>query len=166
MKKAILIGFITLGILGVSGCGTQNKETGISTDKIKMFTDAELDSAGNVVILQDNVTETASFVNYNAEGVNIQFIAVKAEDGTVRMALNTCQSCTPSPKAYFVQEGKYFTCQNCGTKFSVNEVGLKKGGCNPVPLVKQSEENGMITITKEELEKYKTNFKNWQGPTE
>ena len=29
------------------------------------------------------------------------------------MAFNTCQVCNPSPKAYFVQNGKNFICQNC-----------------------------------------------------
>lgn len=65
--------------------------------------------------------------------------------------------------AYFVQEGDYFVCQNCKTKFSIDEIGIAKGGCNPAPVSKKIDENGKITISKEYIESYKEKFENWKG---
>lgn len=85
----------------------------------------------NIILDTSNITSTATFVNYDDEGIIIQFILVRGTDNKVRIALNTCQVCNPSPKAYFIQEGEYLVCQNCGTKFHINKIGIEKGGGNP-----------------------------------
>jgi uncharacterized membrane protein len=65
----------------------------------------------------------------------MEVFAVKAGDGTVCTAFNTCQVCNGSPKAYFKQTGTSVQCQNCGNKFPMSRVGIESGGCNPVPIL-------------------------------
>ncbi len=153
MKKFIIMIMMLLSIFTITGCGTTKNE----------YKDATLDDDGNIVINEDDITSNATFVNYTTGGVTIQLIVVRASDGTVRVAFNTCQSCNPSPMAYFVQEGDYFVCQNCGTKFSIDEIGIAKGGCNPAPVSEKIEEEGKITISKQYVESYKEKFENWEG---
>lgn len=88
----------------------------------------------NIILDTSNITSTTTFVNYDDEGIIIQFILARGTDNKVRIALNTCQVCNPSPKAYFIQKGEYLVCQNCGTKFHINKIGIEKGGCNPTPV--------------------------------
>ena len=79
---------------------------------------------------------------------------------TIRMAFNTCQVCNPSPKAYFVQNGKNFICQNCKNSFATDNIGKERGGCNPIPITTDERIDGenTITITKQFIESYKENF--------
>ncbi len=37
-----------------------------------------------------NITSDVTFVNYDSNGVIIQFIVVRGTDGEVRIAFNTC----------------------------------------------------------------------------
>ncbi|MCL2164131.1 MAG: Fe-S-containing protein [Oscillospiraceae bacterium] len=105
--------------------------TAIPPEGSAAHADAEL---GDLVILKAEVTEKAKFYPLNVDGVNMEIIAVKAPDGTIRTAFNTCQVCTGSPKAYFVQSGKTLQCQTCGNKFPMDRVGIEAGGCNPAPI--------------------------------
>ena len=162
MRKVLLLFCILASCLLWTGCS--QKETIPVTEN--QFIEAKTNGFGDIVIETDDITEIATFVNYEVDGVTIQFIVVRASDGTVRIAFNTCQSCTPSPNAYFVQEGNYFVCQNCQTKFLIDEIGLKKGGCNPAPVEEKTESDGVITIPKDYADSMKDNFENWNGPTE
>lgn len=130
------------------------------------YIDAAADEDGNIRIDMEEITEEASYINYPVEDVTIQLIAVRAKDGTVHTAFNTCQICNPSPLAYFVQEGDSFTCQNCGNRFTTEEVGVRRGGCNPAPIEEKKEQDGEIVIDSGYLEQYQGNFAGWQGPTE
>lgn len=56
---------------------------------------------GQLAIDTGTLTEHPLYVNYDSNGTNIQMIAVNASDGSARLSLNTCQTCKPSPKAYF-----------------------------------------------------------------
>ena len=120
----------------------------------------EADESGNIVIDTTNIGSKASFYTYDAEGTIIGLFAVKSSDGTIRMAFNTCQVCNPAPKAYFVQSGKNFICQNCGNSFSTDNIGKERGGCNPIPITTDERIDGenTITITKQFIESYKENF--------
>lgn len=135
-----------------------------STENIKstgsQSIDLEVDESGNIVIDTTDIGSRAIFYNYNADGTTIRLFAVKASDGTIRMAFNTCQVCNPSPKAYFVQNGKNFICQNCKNSFATDNIGKERGGCNPIPITtdERIDEENTITITKQFIESYKNNF--------
>lgn len=124
------------------------------------------DAQGNLVIDTAGITSQASFVNYAANGSVIQLIVVRASNGEIRTAFNTCQSCNPSPRAFFVQKGSRFVCQNCGNAFATNQIGLQKGGCNPAPVMQKQMDGNKLIIPANYLAQYAPNFKNWAGATE
>ncbi|MCD7732952.1 MAG: DUF2318 domain-containing protein [Oscillospiraceae bacterium] len=113
----------------------------------------------------EDISTNASYYDTTVDGTNVEIFAVLASDGTVRLAMNTCQVCNGSPYAYFVQEGDYFVCQNCGSKFSTDNIGVVSGGCNPVPITSDdySEEESVITISSEFLSDNTYRFANWKN---
>ncbi|MDR2753535.1 MAG: DUF2318 domain-containing protein [Oscillospiraceae bacterium] len=88
----------------------------------------------DLVIQISDISETAKFYPVTVDGTRMEVVAVKAPDGTIRTAFNTCQVCNGSPKAYFEQSGTTLQCQNCGNKFPMDRVEVEAGGCNPVPI--------------------------------
>lgn len=153
MKKIILF-FLTF--LFLTGCE--------KVDDKNSFLTVVADSNDFVIIDTTNITTTATFVNYKVEDTIIQLIVVRGTDGKVRVAFNTCQSCSPSPNAYFVQEGEYLECQNCKNKFHINQVGEANGGCSPALLEYTINDQNQIVIQKNNLDKYQSRFKSWKGP--
>ena len=118
---------------------------------------------GKIIINTQDITSTATFVNYEVEGVNIQFVVVRGTDGKVRIAFNTCQACNPSPLAYFVQKGEYLECQNCGNRFHINKVGLERGGCNPALVEEKEDGYQQMVLDTDYVSSYKEKFRNWKS---
>jgi uncharacterized membrane protein len=94
----------------------------------------------------------------------MEALAVKAPDGTIRTAMNTCQVCYDSGRGYYKQEGNVLVCQNCGNRFRTSDVEKVKGGCNPVPVLEEDKTvtNDTITIPAAFLQKAKVLFSNWK----
>ena len=115
-----------------------------------------------ITIKKSQLTKDASFINYKAGDITVQLIAVIADDNTYRVSFNTCQSCNPSPKAHFVQQGKKLVCQNCGNQFTMNDVGKASYGCNPakIPFTQTDSE---IVVSTEILDMAAPAFKRWKG---
>lgn len=123
------------------------------------------DDSSAVVIDTGALSGEAVFYDYDADGITVELFAVKASDGSVWLALNTCQVCNGSPYAYFVQNGDYFICQNCGNRFASTQVGLVSGGCNPVPITQEDYElrDGLILVSTEFLTLNAARFRNWKN---
>ncbi len=119
---------------------------------------------GDLVITKADITETASFYSYDKLDTYMEVLAVKASDGTIRTAFNTCQVCYASGRGYYIQEGNVLVCQNCGNRFKMDEVEVAKGGCNPVPIFKdwKTEDDSTITITKDLFVEAEGIFANWK----
>ncbi|MGF7143499.1 putative membrane protein [Anaerotaenia torta] len=117
----------------------------------------------DIVISVKDVTETASFYPAKINGTELEVIAVKASDGTVRTAFNTCQVCYNSGRGYYKQDGNRLVCQNCGNRFGMDDVEITRGGCNPVPITSEYKETGeeTITISKDFLTEATVIFQNW-----
>jgi uncharacterized membrane protein len=118
----------------------------------------------DLVIQIAEITENALFFPVDIDGVRMEVLAVKAPDGTIRTAFNTCQVCYASGRGYFVQSDTVLICQNCGRRFRMSQVERQAGGCNPVPI---SPENKTvtaktITVSKEYLRQAKTIFQSWK----
>lgn len=88
-------------------------------------------STNGIEIMKADITKP-TFFKYNIEGKPMEVVAVKASDGSVRIAYNTCQVCKDSGKGYYKAEGSFLVCQNCRNAFSYDEVDVAGGGCNPV----------------------------------
>ncbi|NJD03718.1 MAG: DUF2318 domain-containing protein [Ruminiclostridium sp.] len=115
-------------------------------------------------ILKSEVSETAKFYPFKAGKTKMEVMAVKASDGTIRTAFNTCQVCFSSGRGYYVQEGDEMVCQNCGNRFQLDKIEIIKGGCNPVPIMKENktDDGANIVISKYFLEANKGLFANWR----
>lgn len=121
-------------------------------------------SGGDIIITKSEITETAKFIPYKAGGTQMELVAVKAPDGTIRTAFNTCQVCANSGRGYYKQEGDELVCQNCGNRFAISQVEKQKNGCNPVPILeeKKTDSGSTITISQSYMEQNKALFGNWK----
>ncbi len=128
------------------------------------FAQASLTPSGDLKIQKKGIGSQAVFFPYKAGNVAMEVFAVKAPDGTIRTALNTCQVCYSSGRGFYTQKGDLLVCNNCGNLFRVSQVELVKGGCNPVPITKEwkTEDAQSIVISREFLEQAKPLFANWK----
>lgn len=114
--------------------------------------------------MKADITGTAKFYPYKSGNTYMEVIAVKATDGTIRTALNTCQVCYDSGKGYYEQVGDYLVCQNCKNRFHIDQVEKVKGGCNPVPILEENKQDdgNTISIPKEFLDSQSQFFTKWK----
>jgi uncharacterized membrane protein len=117
-----------------------------------------------IVIQKKDISSTAKFFPYTVNGKPMEIFAVKASDGTIRTALNTCQVCYASGRGYYKQQGNVFVCQNCGNRFSLDQIELIKGGCNPVPILgaDKTDLGDSIGISKAYLASMAPYFARWK----
>ena len=141
---------------------TEAEET--ETEKSSLYFTPEV-SDGQLVIEKTLLSEEPVFVNYDSDGTWIQLIAVIASDGTYRLSLNTCQSCSPSPAAYFTFQNGKMVCRNCGSAFTTDDVGSSAMGCNPMN-IEYAEEEDRIVVDTALLDEYSVRFEKWGGPLE
>ncbi|WP_024834348.1 DUF2318 domain-containing protein [Ruminiclostridium josui] len=119
----------------------------------------------DIVISKSQITDKVTFYPVKVGKTNMEVLAVKASDGTIRTAFNTCQVCNGSPRAYYKQEGDTIVCQNCGNRFSLDMIEQQRGGCNPIPIYRENrnEDAENIIISKELIENNKGLFTaNWK----
>lgn len=118
----------------------------------------------NIIINKKDITNIAKFYKYKSGDVDMEVIAVKAYDGSIRTALNTCQVCYDSGRGYYKQQGNYLICQNCGNKFNIDQIEKIKGGCNPVPILEENKiyNEDTIIIQKEYLDNQQNFFRSWK----
>ena len=121
-------------------------------------------ASGDLTITKNEVSETAKFYPYKAGKTNMEVMAVKASDGTIRTALNTCQVCFDSGRGYYKQQGNEMICQNCGNRFKLDQIEKIRGGCNPVPILEENktEDDASIVISQAFMEESKGLFGNWR----
>jgi hypothetical protein len=137
----------------------ENKEPSSET-----VTDFEKTAPIDLVIPIVDITETAVFYPVEIDGVKLEVLAVKAPDGSIRTAFNTCQVCYDSGKGYYKQDGNELVCQNCGNRFTMDKVEVQSGGCNPVPIFANNKtvDDKNIIISGDFLTQAKEIFANWK----
>lgn len=144
----------------------------IFTKKDNTPTTASNTSGRETVVDQDLVIpvselskETAQFYPVEVNGTKMEIIAVKASDDSIRTAFNTCQVCYSSGRGYYKQEGNTLVCQNCGNRFSMDQVDVEKGGCNPVPISSDQRNvtDSEVTISKDYMQQATVIFSNWKN---
>jgi len=88
-----------------------------------------VNDGGIITIPLSEISENAKWYEYD----NVGFFAIKADDGSLRTALDACDVCYASDKGYR-QEEDYMVCNNCGLRFAVGGLGTENknpGGCWP-----------------------------------
>jgi uncharacterized membrane protein len=118
----------------------------------------------DLVIRVSEITENAVFFPVDIGGTRLEVLAVKAPDGTIRTAFNTCQVCYSSGRGFYKQQGTVLVCQNCGNRFRMSQVGVRSGGCNPVPIfpANKTVTDTTITISKDFLKEARVIFGRWR----
>lgn len=164
-NKTIMIGvgmFLLIMVFIFISQGTLfNKKSSGSKNKIG---ESVLSEAGDLMIPITDITSTATFYPVEVEGTQLEVLAVKSSDGSIRTAFNTCQICYSSGRGYYEQEDDHLVCQNCGNVFSISQIEVEKGGCNPVPIFSENKtvDEETITISNEYLKEAKGIFANWK----
>lgn len=92
---------------------------------------------GRVRVAQSDLADgQARFYKVAIPGGEVSFFLVKSRDGVIRAAFDTCDVCYKERKGYR-QEGDNMVCNNCNQTFRSDLINVVKGGCNPVPLVRE-----------------------------
>ena len=147
MKRFMLI---LAALLLLSGCGKQEAAADpVDTD---------------LVIPVSELSETIRIYPVTVDGLEMEVLAAKDSDGTVRTAFNTCQVCNGSRKAYFAEEGDHVVCQNCGNSFGREDVGVLSGGCNPYPIFAEDRQDSedSVRISYDYLSSASGLFERWK----
>lgn len=137
--KQIVWAVLVIGILLAGAAGGYAFSLG-KYEKVK--------ATGDVVSipLKKIADGKAHFYRFADNGKEISFFAVKAADGSYRVAFDACDACYQAKKGY-EQQGDKMNCKNCNQKFAINRLGPNAtGGCNPGYLPLQV--NGSTLIVK------------------
>lgn len=160
LSTIALVGMLMISIL--TGCSSSTDKS--SPPSAETFAASEKATVSDLVIPIAYITEIATFYPVEVDGVKLEVLAVKAPDGSIRTAFNTCQVCYDSGKGYYKQDGNVLVCQNCGNRFTMDKVEMQSGGCNPVPIFADNKtvDNESITISADFLTEAKGIFANWK----
>ncbi|MDR1410377.1 MAG: DUF2318 domain-containing protein [Oscillospiraceae bacterium] len=123
----------------------------------------EIKQGESLVIPVGEISGTAKFYPIIVAGTKMEVLAVKAPDGTIRTAFNTCEVCYDSGRGYYKQQGDVLICQNCGNRFKTSQVEVAANGCNPYPIfaANKTVTNETITISYQFLSESTKVFANW-----
>lgn len=160
-----------LALVIIVGVGILSKRDVVKRNEISSDQPAQntqetlLSEEGDLIIPIEGVSEEANFYPLEVDGTQLEILAVKASDGTIRTAFNTCQICYSSGRGYYVQEGNALVCQNCGNRFQTSDVEIARGGCNPVPIFDEDKvvDENNITISSDFLAEASGIFANWKN---
>lgn len=164
MQKSRRNFFLSIGILAgvaasLAGCGNSNTTSKTTTSQANSDSQAEASSQASaepvVTVEKDgylsipikDLSQTASFYKADLGDTEVELVALKDSNGNLRTAFNACQVCYSSGRGYYVQDGDYLVCQNCGNSFTIDQVGVLSGGCNPWPILDDDR-----TVTDDEIQ--------------
>jgi uncharacterized membrane protein len=144
-------------------CSSQTDTSQTGTSSGNGTASAALTDADLVIPVAD-VTDDPTFYPVTVDGESMEVLALRAADGSVRTAFNTCQVCYDSGRGYYQWSGTALVCQNCGNQFAPDQVEVVSGGCNPVPIFDAdvSDDGTNITIPLSYLQSAQELFANWK----
>ncbi|MDR1245986.1 MAG: DUF2318 domain-containing protein [Clostridiales Family XIII bacterium] len=155
-----------------SGAGNANDTGNVNnTESADANSDAaqsdgapEIKEGETLTIQVADISDTAKFYPIEIDGTAMEVLAVKAPDGTIRTAFNTCEVCYDSGRGYYKQDGDALVCQNCGNRFKTSQVEVQSRGCNPWPIFAEDKAvtDETITISYDFLSESTKVFANWK----
>ncbi|MGD2272739.1 MAG: DUF2318 domain-containing protein [Desulfobacterales bacterium] len=146
-----IVVFSICAILIAGGIFFYNSQTGVKpSPDTTHFSAAATDSQVTfpAALFEDGKARHFEHVDGN---FTIRYFILKSSDGIIRAAFDACDVCWPAAKGYF-QDGDYMVCRNCGRRFASVLVNEVKGGCNPAPLNRVSQDGKVIIQVKDILE--------------
>ncbi|MCD8026209.1 MAG: DUF2318 domain-containing protein [Clostridiales bacterium] len=156
VKFVIMITVFAMTVLSFAGCSGRQNNSENSAQVIKSGTYLEISIS--------EISDTVSFYPVEVDNTEMEIIAVLDSSGNIRTAFNTCQVCYSSGRGYYEQSGNKLVCQNCGNQFSVDEIGIESGGCNPYPILEDDKEttDDTVKISYDFLSESASLFANWK----
>jgi len=158
--SAVILLLLILSIF--SGC---KKENTVTSDD------------GSLLIPLSGVSEIVSFFSAVVDEVYMEVLAVKAADGAIRIAFNTCERCYSSGNGSFLQEEDELICLQCNMRSSIDSVGIMpedanaadesrkySSGCRPILISDEgiTMDEKYIRISIETLSENTQWFENWK----
>lgn len=177
MKKFILAGIMaamvmttaggytdTVDVMAASSATKDKKTAKAEKDKSEEKETEKIEKGDSLTIKVEDLSEDASFYPVEVDGTEMEIIAVKDAEGTIRTAFNTCQICYDSGNGYYKQEDDKLVCQNCGNSFTMDQIGNTSGGCNPWPILDDDKAvtDDEIQISYDFLKESSEIFANWK----
>lgn len=99
---------------------------------------------GTIRIPLDNIAENrVHFFTYRFGDRNIEFFVRRSASGAVHTAFNACFTCYKYRKGFHREDGD-ITCSKCGTQFSVASDDWIVGGCTPIQLPHETDDETVI----------------------
>ncbi|MCL2397348.1 MAG: DUF2318 domain-containing protein [Defluviitaleaceae bacterium] len=140
MYKKIICGMISVVVLlfVLAGCADSYEAYDGHEEYVSVFAEMGLS------VPKSQITETVMFVPVVAGEVSMEVMFVRASDGDIRVALNTCENCHASGRGYYVQDGDVVVCQQCDMSFDIDYIGLNYGGCQPIPIAHSVESDYVV----------------------
>lgn len=144
--------------------GGEVGDSEISDNKTNSKSEKVISKGKSLKIPVSDISSKVSFYPIKVDGVEMEIIAVKNSDGEIRTAFNTCQVCYSSGRGYYVQDGDVLVCQNCGNEFTIDDIGVEAGGCNPWAIMSDDRtiKNGKLEISYDYLKESEQIFSNWK----
>ena len=149
-------------VLIIAYNGTDNQQ---STEVQSVKSNVQEISSGESLNISINELSTnATFYPIEVDGIQMEVIALKNSSGDIRMSFNTCQVCYGSGRGYYKQIDNVLICQNCGNQFTIDQVGVLAGGCNPYPILddQKSITEDTLSISYDFLSQATKIFTNWK----
>ena len=158
-----LSAMLLASVLLLSLCACSEENSSGKTDGTQEMQSVE--TGENLIIPISEITETAKFYPVTVNGTQMEVIAVRDSNGKIRTAFNTCRICYDSGRGYYKQEGKALVCQNCGNRFTTDQIGGESGGCipYPIPASNKTVTDDSILIPYDFLESSRIIFSNWKS---
>lgn len=152
--SVLFIGIAVIVFFYNSSVSNASKNTNQATLSADLQTAPQGSSADKEIrIPLSTITSKANFLSENINGIKVQYIVVKAQDGSIRTAMNACDVCFKQHKGY-KQVGNDLVCNNCGKSFDINQIGTenKGSGCWPSYLPNRID-GDYVVISKDDLAK-------------
>ena len=92
----------------------------------------------------------AHFFSYAAGTKSVRFFVMRAQDGSIKTALDACVACNHAKLGYRQEKG-FVVCNNCGMAFKPSDIGAATGGCNPIT-INRSLDGQMVVLQTRDLE--------------
>ena len=141
MMRILALGILVLLILGCTDTAKTSEPA----------VDAALD-ADYIYLELGDIGTAMTHYEYDYNGARIKYFALRDSSGEIKVAFDACEVCYKSRKGYR-QEGDAVVCNNCGLKFSTEDLGIKNkaAGCWPAHLPHMIE-GEYVKISKKDIE--------------
>jgi len=152
IMKLFLIIFLTIILL--AGCKTKEPEDPFVIKPGKSL---------NIPI--EDIHEGVNYFHAFVDDIYMEILVIKTSEDEFRTAYNTCERCYVLGHGYFIlDEEDEILCFQCKMPVSIDDIGIKTGGCFPIPIFddERTVTDDSIQIPYETLSANTQWFLNWK----